>query len=295
LTRSLRSRLGSASLDVATGLVALGLSAPTILVQPLWPFGFDYLLLGVPALLFPLATDLRAGRGAGPRWATLLLVNASLALGVGLLSHAAGASVTTLLPVAAVVLAGSAIAALTRGLDWPRTRRVGLVLPSLVALALVPKTMSSWLVRPASQAAAPDVTLRMLDGQEMGLASLRGRVVVLNFWGLYCDPCVRELPELETVARAYRGNAGVAFVAVEVGQGKDREAVRCFAAQHGLELPVAYDADQRIQRALGVLGTPTTLLIDPAGVVRHRRVGYAVAADYGGWLSGRIEELLPRT
>lgn len=298
-----RSIVGAALVDLVVGLAVLGLSALTLLVQPYWPLGFEYLLLAVPALLFPVATALRAGRGRLPRWVTLLLVNASLALGTVLLAGLAGSAVSTLFPVAAVVLAGSAIAALGSALRGPANgghRRarvswaVSLVLPVVLAVTLVPRTMSSWLVRPASQAPAPDVALHMVDGTEVHLASLRGRVVVLNFWGVYCTPCVRELPELEAVAQAYRGHPDVAFVAIEVAQGKDPEEVRAFAAQHGVTMPVAYDAEHRAQDGLGALGTPTTLIIAPDGIVRHRRVGYAASADYAGWLNRAIADLLPR-
>jgi cytochrome c biogenesis protein CcmG/thiol:disulfide interchange protein DsbE len=297
------SIVGAALLDLAVGLAVLGLTVLTFPVQPYWPAGFEYLLLAVPALLFPLATALRARGGRLPRWATFLLVNASLALGTALLAAMVGAPVSSLFPVAAVVLAGSAITAFgsalggsaSRGRRWGWARgAVSFVLPVLLTVALVPRTMSSWLIRPASQAPAPDVVLHLVDGTELRLASLRGRVVVLNFWGVYCTPCVRELPELESVALAYRGHLDVIFVAIEVAQGKDPEEVRAFAAQHGVTMPVAYDAEHRAQDGLGALGTPTTLILGPDGVVRHRRVGYAASANYAGWLTTAIEELLPR-
>lgn len=284
-----RSLVRSTLLDLIAGLVALGGCALALLVQPYSGIAFEYLLLGLPAVLFPLATVLRASRSAAPRAVSLVLVCAPVLPGAALLAHAANAGIASLLPTAAVVLGASLAAAV----PWPGrwARGTALACAVLAALALVPRTMSSWLDRPSSNVAAPDVSLRLLDGTELPLRSLRGRVVVLNFWGVYCPPCVAELPELGAVVARFRGDARVAFAAVEVGQGKSAADVEAFARQHGLQLPVAYDPGEGVQRALEVWGTPTTLVIDPAGAVRRRRVGYAASAGYTGWLTRTIEEL----
>jgi peroxiredoxin len=290
-----RSLVCSGLVDLALGIFALGVCALSSAVQPRSQVAFEYLLLGAPALVFPLATALRARTSRAPRWATLILVNASLSLGAVLLAQAAGASVTTLLPVVVVALAGGAAASLTLAGGWRWVGGAAPLASVAASLALVPWTMSSMLLRPELQERAPNVALRMVDGPEVQLASLAGRVVVLNFWSVHCVPCVRELPELESVARAYRGDPGMFFAAVEVGQDENAEAVHAFAIQHGIKMPVAYDPDEKVQRALGVLGTtPATIVIDPSGTIRHRRFGYAATADYPGWLIRVVEELAPR-
>ncbi len=166
-----------------------------------------------------------------------------------------------------------------------------LLVPAAVASALVPGIAERLLMRPASASRAPDVELELLDGSRVTVGPRAGRVVVLNFWGVWCEPCVRELPELEDVVRSHRGHSA-AFVAIESGLGDEKRSdVQGFVARHDLTTPVAYDPDRVAYRAFGVEGLPTTIVVDAEGNVRFRRVGYLATARYREWLTGVIAEL----
>jgi len=133
--------------------------------------------------------------------------------------------------------------------------------------------------------AAPFV-LRTFDGTDVSLASLRGRVVVLNFWASWCYPaCYEEAPALERSWRAYRARE-VSVVGVAIQDQPD--AARKFIADFSLSFPNAPDPDGRVSVDYGVYGVPETFFIDRAGRIRLKQTG-AVSDDL---FRGEVEKLL---
>ena len=123
--------------------------------------------------------------------------------------------------------------------------------------------------------AAPFV-LRTFDGKDVSLASLRGRVVVLNFWASWCYPaCYEEAPALERSWRAYRDRE-VSVVGVAIQDRPD--AARKFIADFSLSFPNAPDPDGKVSVDYGVYGVPETFFIDRAGRIRRKQTG-AVSDD----------------
>ena len=123
--------------------------------------------------------------------------------------------------------------------------------------------------------AAPFV-LRTFDGTDVSLASLRGRVVVLNFWASWCYPaCYEEAPALERSWRAYRDRE-VSVVGVAIQDQPD--AARKFIADFSLSFPNAPDPDGKVSVEYGVYGVPETFFIDRAGRIRLKQTG-AVSDD----------------
>jgi thiol-disulfide isomerase/thioredoxin len=113
------------------------------------------------------------------------------------------------------------------------------------------------------------------------LAELHGKVVLLDFWGVWCQPCVKRLPDMERLARKYQ-DRGLAVIAVHSKQ--DAEKLSEFLAKQPLALPVAVDTGETAKR-YGVQSWPTYVLIDRAGKV--------VAAPSNAPPSeAKIEELL---
>jgi cytochrome c biogenesis protein CcmG, thiol:disulfide interchange protein DsbE len=160
------------------------------------------------------------------------------------------------------------------------------VVPVLALLAygfrVNPRDIPSPLVgRPA----APFV-LRTFDGRDVSLASLRGRVVVLNFWASWCYPaCYEEAPALERSWRAYRDRA-VSVVGVAIQDHPD--AARKFIADFSLSFPNAPDPDGKVSVDYGVYGVPETFFIDRAGRIRLKQTG-AVGDDL---FRSEVEKLL---
>lgn len=115
---------------------------------------------------------------------------------------------------------------------------------------------------------APDFTLTGLDGKQVTLSSLKGKVVLLDFWATWCPPCVRSLPEINAL---YHENQSVKVFAVNVGEGK--AAINEFLKSKNLDLPVLMDTDEAVKQKYGIDGIPTTIIIKPDGVIQQVFVG----------------------
>ncbi len=116
--------------------------------------------------------------------------------------------------------------------------------------------------KPAPEFALQD-SLHRVD-----LASLRGRIVVLNLWATFCAPCVQELPSLLALQKAM---PALAVVAVSTDQ--DEAVYRRFLVQHHVDVLTVRDADQRVNALYGTVLIPETYIIDRNGVVRRKFIG----------------------
>lgn len=129
---------------------------------------------------------------------------------------------------------------------------------------------------------APDFTV--YDGaQTLRLADYRGRVVVLNFWATWCQPCIEELPSLTALQRAM---PSVQVLAVSTDD--DRSAYKQFLIDHPIHLLTIEDAAQRSNALYGTHRFPETYVIDRRGVIRRKFIG---AQD---WTSPEILEYLSK-
>jgi peroxiredoxin len=144
---------------------------------------------------------------------------------------------------------------------------------------------------------APGFTLPTLAGQPMSLQDVRGQVVVLNLWATWCLPCEREMPALERLHRAMSAS-GVRVLAVsldtEIGtvdlMGNAGGDVARFAAHYGLTMPILLDQKNILRKTYGIVGLPTTYLIDREGRVSEIKLGPA-EWDQPPW-TDRIRKLL---
>lgn len=125
----------------------------------------------------------------------------------------------------------------------------------------------------SSPARAHDFTLPKLEGGAVPLASLRGRVVVLDFWATWCPPCRAELPWLVKVAQRYEGR-GVTLLAVDLDDPPDREQlIREFAASvPGLERSVVL-GDLAVEGDFDIKSMPTLVILDRESRELSRFVG----------------------
>lgn len=121
---------------------------------------------------------------------------------------------------------------------------------------------------------APDFEWHSPDGSTRTLASLRGKVVVINFWTTSCLPCRTEMPLLEGVAR----DGDAVFLAINMQE--DGRRARSFFDQLRLDhLQPILDLDGRTTYRYGFLGLPATYFVDPDGVIRYIERGAFVSAD----------------
>jgi len=134
----------------------------------------------------------------------------------------------------------------------------------------------------------------VLGGGTASLAADRGKVVLVNFWATWCEPCKSEMPALQNLANGLRGQP---FSLYSVDLQEDAESISAFQRQFGLDLYVLLDDEGSVTRAYGVRGLPATFLIDRQGVVRVQRLGPLLA---GGaettwsepWLAEQVRSLL---
>lgn len=118
--------------------------------------------------------------------------------------------------------------------------------------------------------AAPDFTLTDTQGQTHRLSAQRGRVLVVNFWSVWCAPCRREMPAMQRAWERLRDRE-VLILAVNF---QDRpEQVAQFFSTISVSFPVLLGGDQAMLKKWSVQGLPTTYVIDPQGRLRYRVVG----------------------
>jgi tetratricopeptide (TPR) repeat protein len=124
--------------------------------------------------------------------------------------------------------------------------------------------------RRAREAYAPDFSFVTAEGEHITLEDLRGKVVMLDFWGTWCQPCVESVPSLRTLNKRY---TKAAFVMIGVNCNDDEDKWRAFTVSNKMIWPQFRDRDGRIQRTFQVNRFPTYILIDHEGIVRMRTTG----------------------
>jgi peroxiredoxin len=114
---------------------------------------------------------------------------------------------------------------------------------------------------------APEFSIKDQAGKVVKLSDYRGKVVFLNFWGTWCQPCVEEMPEMETLYRKLKDRK---FQMLAISIDSDIDDVNEFYKQHGLTLPTLLDPGHQVSSLYKVYKFPETFLIDANGyVVKH--------------------------
>ena len=144
--------------------------------------------------------------------------------------------------------------------------RVARGLIALAALAMSAPNARAQKVGPGSS--SPEIDLPTLNGGRVKLSELKGHPVVITFWGTWCPPCREEFPQLVAAQKQYR-DAGLVVLAVnERDQELTTKAVQDFVNEFGVDFPVALDSRGRTRRNFRLVGLPTTIFLDAAGVIR---------------------------
>ncbi len=117
----------------------------------------------------------------------------------------------------------------------------------------------------------PDLELASLDGSTLRLSGGNGRAKLVNFWATWCAPCREEIPHFNEIYAQYR-DAGLDIVAISMDE-EGAEVVRPFVADNGMTYPVVLGSDEVAEAFGGVVGFPTTFLVDRYGKVVDSWVG----------------------
>jgi thiol-disulfide isomerase/thioredoxin len=125
----------------------------------------------------------------------------------------------------------------------------------------------------------------LADGSSWSSVSARGSVLVVNFWASWCGPCRVEQPQLNRVARAYRGR-GVRFIGINIRDS--RGAAESYAEEFKIPYPSLFDQAAVSAVRLQAFALPSTFILDRDGVVAYRLTGKTTVAI----LSARLDKLL---
>ena len=136
------------------------------------------------------------------------------------------------------------------------------LLPARFVLAEDPVAALS-LIRPRPAKEAPDFQARTPDDHLLRLADYKGKVVFLNFWATWCEPCREEMPGMERLHRAYK-DRGLVVLAVSL-DSQGASVVNPFVRKLGLTFSVALDPKMAVRERYGVWAVPSTFIIDRAG------------------------------
>jgi len=138
----------------------------------------------------------------------------------------------------------------------------------LVVLVIVGALGYTLLQKPA----APAVTFKTLEGKPIALDSLRGKVVLVNFWATSCPGCIKEMPGMVETYQQYK-NKGFEIVAVAMSYDPPNYVLN-FVQTRQLPFPVALDIDGAHARAFGnVQLTPTSFIVGKDGTVLEQKIG----------------------
>jgi thiol-disulfide isomerase/thioredoxin len=119
----------------------------------------------------------------------------------------------------------------------------------------------------------PDFSVKDLQGRNISSADLRGKVVLIDFWATWCQPCKKEMPGYQKLADRY-GSRGFAVVGFKFDTMTDAEDPIKFARKIGVRYPLAVAAEDLKLKFGGIEGLPTTMLYDRQGILRYKIVGF---------------------
>jgi cytochrome c biogenesis protein CcmG, thiol:disulfide interchange protein DsbE len=121
--------------------------------------------------------------------------------------------------------------------------------------------IKSWTGKATPALALPDLT-----GKQVDLKDLRGRVVVVNFWATWCEPCRDEMPGLVRLREQFRDRP---LEVLAVNFGESNAKIAGFLEREKIALPVLLDADKEAAARWNAKGLPMTFLVDATGRVRY--------------------------
>ncbi|MEZ4226638.1 MAG: TlpA disulfide reductase family protein [Polyangiaceae bacterium] len=124
---------------------------------------------------------------------------------------------------------------------------------------------------PLLGAKAPDFNLKaQYGGSEASLSAVAGKVVIVDFWATWCDPCKESFPHYQAMLDRHAGDLAVIGVSVD----DEPDGIAAFGQQTGVKFPLAWDDGQSVSRQYSPSTMPTSFVIDRNGIVRYVHAGF---------------------
>jgi peroxiredoxin len=144
-----------------------------------------------------------------------------------------------------------------------------LVLSTALALALWAPVAPAFALDAGDR--MPEIGLTDLSGKKVTAASLKGKVVIVDFWASWCAPCKEEMPVLQRLHKKY-GPKGLVVVGVSVDN--DASNVKGFLKKLGVSFPIVHDAKHAVSERYSPPTMPSSYIVDRKGIVRHVHKGF---------------------
>ena len=134
---------------------------------------------------------------------------------------------------------------------------------------------------------APEFELVKLDNQTLKLSELRGKIVVINFWATWCEPCKVEMPFFEKLHQSDSANLEI----LGINFDEPTPQVEQFVEEYRLNFPILLDPGGEVQKLYRVRGYPTTFIVDDNGIIRYHHIGLITEDQLDHYLTdmGAIE------
>jgi len=119
---------------------------------------------------------------------------------------------------------------------------------------------------------APDFSVSTANGKgKVSLGTLKGKVVLVDFWATWCDPCKKSFPKLQELYTKYQASG---LEIVGVSEDDENQGIAEFGQAHGAKFPLGWDSGKSIAGQWKPPNMPSSFLIDKSGIVRFAHLGY---------------------
>ena len=136
---------------------------------------------------------------------------------------------------------------------------------------------------------APDFSLDNMSGKKVTLTQFRGKVVILNFWSIWCGPCLAEMPSLNKLYLEFKDKG---IVVIAVAEDPAEKPVKSYVQEKSIAFPILMDRDKKVYFKYSLFGIPVTFLIDKKGVIVEKFIG---ERDWSSpEMRGKISNLLKK-